>query len=53
MPTMSGNEMPKPRLPNRAISVPTSTTAMASMFSRIPPLRKELKNPGPTCKPKA
>ena len=53
MPTMSGKEMPKPRLPSKAIKVPTSTTAMASILSRMPPLRKELKNPGPTCKPNA
>ena len=50
---MSGKEMFNPQLPNKAISVPVSTTAMARMFSRMPPLRKELKNPGPTCSPKA
>ena len=50
---MSGKEMPRPKLPSKAINVPTSTTAIASILSRMPPLRKELKNPGPTCKPKA
>ena len=53
IPTMSGKEIFSPQLPSKAISVPTSTTAMASTLSCMPPLRNELKNPGPTCRPKA
>ena len=48
MPIMSDMEISNRKQPNTAISVPVNTTPTASILSRTPPLRKELKNPGPT-----
>ena len=37
----------------RASSVPSTTTENASRLSDVPPLRKVLMKPGPTCRPRA
>ena len=51
IPTISLIGMAPNLLMRMAISVPSRMTPKPSIFSWIPPWRKELKKPGPTCKP--
>ena len=41
------------RLSATASRVPASTSRTAGVTRRVPSLRSELKNPGPTCSPSA
>lgn len=50
---MSGSGTPATRPRTTARSVPSTTTPKAGVMSRSPPVRRELKNPGPTCRPRA
>ena len=51
-PIISPSGYPENQSRPSIISVPSTTTPAASMFNCVPPVRKALKKPGPTCKPR-